>query len=292
MRTIITIRALGVGAAVSLMITSCSLLVDNEVNAGCESNSDCQSAGLGPAFACLDGICVDATWSCLGNVPVPPAGSGTRLWRQRYVEITTQLPPPDLQVDLCQNTDISCMNPIAIGLTPGSDGVVANPVPYAFEGYAVVTSAFIEPAVVHFPRPVVNDIDDQTLETFNLLPLGTTSTFAAELGVPLDPARTVLITVSLDCTGAPADGTVVETDTGDMSTITLYINNRLPDPSLRETRKSGNGNAVTLNHPVGLTTLRISRVETEETTGTRQLFLRGRVRNTSFTNYIALPPTP
>lgn len=301
------ISAAGTGVILAPCLLSCSLLID-PVSFACDSDedcalsgfscvdgmcveaaacsdaSDCARAGLS-GFDCVGGVCLDPRWSCLGWVP-PPVGDTTEpVLRQRFVEITTQMPPPDLSVTLCQNPDIECRRPVARALTPRPNGVVTATVPNGFEGFADVRSQRISPSLVHFSRPIVEDIQESEVLSLQLLPLDFVVSIANQLGLPVDQSRAILLIGSRDCAGQRAAGTVVSTAEMDASTLLFYVDGDLPVPSADRTFASGN--TVILNHPAGSTTVHIERASTGERIGTRTIFVRA-----GFFNYLELPPTP
>lgn len=292
--------------SVGTLLTGCSVLIDTDVpepdqgvvgsaDAGgngapdtgadlsCALDADCERFGANQR--CYYGQCGDAVWGCLGRIPVASGGTGNPLWRERYVDITTQRPPPGMTVKLCQNSDIDCVNPWVTDLEPDANGVLATFVPSGFEGYAVVSSTVVETSYIHFPTPIVEDTDETDVLTLQLLRKGTIQAFGAALSLVVDPNRAVVIAVSRDCTGGAAAGTVVDTSSQDQLTVTLYIDNDLPDPRLTETTSSGN--TILINHPPGPANLTITRSDTGAVTGRRQLYLQPGV-----INYIALAPTP
>jgi hypothetical protein len=257
----------------------------SDAGVACMAPTDCTQAGLADHL-CPSGTCVpDPKWACVGDVEPPMPGSGRRAWRQRYVEINSGEVPSDLTASLCRITDVECANPIAQDLRPDRNGVLSYLVPEGFEGYVVLTSTAIEPAVVHLSGPVVEDTPDEEILTFRLLFNGAPQLFANLLRLQLEPDTVIAIISSLGCDQRQAAGSTVETTTQTSSTSIVYVGNDLPDPSLSATTE--NGNVALINHPTGITTVRVRREGyTEPVAERRANFRPGAI------HYMALPPTP
>lgn len=248
----------------------------------CEVDADCTARGF-VEDTCIDNVCVEGKWSCLGNVPkIEETPGATHLWRGRFVEISSRMPPADLHVKLCANTDINCENPLADGLPVASDGSTEFQVPSGFEGYVELTSAEVEPAILSLGEAIVDDVDDP--DAVELLPPGTVETIANILMLDYDPMRGQALALNVDCTLKPSAGITISVDTADAETVVLYIDGDLPDESLEATIDTGNSGV--LNIPVGFTTFTNVRAETGEKISSVQVYMRP-----GFITYVNMTPT-
>jgi len=103
--------------------SACSIVLEPSEKQ-CEVDADCIARGFAQQ-TCVDNVCIAGKWACLGNVEKPVETPGvTHTWQGRFIDISTRMPPADLNVKLCSNPDINCESPLAEGIPVAADGIV------------------------------------------------------------------------------------------------------------------------------------------------------------------------
>lgn len=239
-----------VGAA-----SGCSVITDSE-RVQCSTNADCVARGA--AFAgteCRNSFCEAASgWACLdGPAPPEPTGSGfTVSFLTR--ETVSQQPLVGLKAKLCRKLDVECADAGTVA-TSDSQGIVTLKVAPGFDGYVRFDDEKTVPGLFFFNPPVAQDLSNISI---SLSSFETVAGLAALTGATQSIDRGIVLLSVVDCTGAPAAGVALSSDSDDPQERTFYSANGFPSATATETGMDGYGGLV--NVSPGPTTLSASLV--------------------------------
>ncbi|MBK8936857.1 MAG: hypothetical protein IPM79_04190 [Polyangiaceae bacterium] len=298
-RLVIAPALLVAGAAV--LVQGCSVFVIDTEQQQCVAASDCVSLGLGDA--CVDGVCVDGggeggegggggapadpKWGCLGSVEWPPATQPTSVLRVRFRSAVSMTPPANLAVRYCASLDVDCATPIAADV-PVVDGRIELEVESGTRGYFEVTSTAdpptIRPAVLYFPRPASESSTPEDLPVTLVSP-NEYLAIVNSAGFVDDPTRGTLLTVTTDCTAAPAAGVELSSPSQDEDSTPFYFVGLVPDPDATQTDVNGFGGIF--NMPVGAGTVEARIAADDRLIGFASFQIRA-----GWLSNVAIEPTP
>lgn len=233
--------------------------------AQCEVDADCEA--LGEDFkgtTCVDRVCVDSAWSCLGKVEEPPGGDFPATIR--IVDLIAFTPLPDASVELCTKLDPSCTSPVASGLAPDADGIVSVMVDTSFRGFFAVEAAGYVP-VLSFVDP------GSPFETMlvGMVSLEASAALGESIGTKEDPERGTLSIFTTDCDGQFAQGIQLGLSPDDGATG-FYTVGSAVSRTATETDSSGGGGFV--NVLPGTVTLTGTLTSTGQSVDTETAFVR------------------
>jgi hypothetical protein len=217
--------------------------------------------GLPPALG--------ADWSCLGTAqdraPAPGMLGAPVVYSLRLVDLATQEPVPDVVVDACALTDITCNAPVASRLTPDAEGWVNVPLTSNFTGYLEIESPGTVPYLFHLPDDGIRTMRDFPLLLIDLESFGA---LQQALRIQADPTLGAIAMRAFDCQGNPAPGVALQTNSGG---VPFYFENGLPNTTRRVTDAAGLAGFI---GAVPGVTLLESELANGTTTSTKSLIIR------------------
>lgn len=225
------------------------------------STSENPLEGLPPALG--------ADWSCLGTgeerAPAPGMLGAAVVYSLRLVSLATQEPVPNVVVNACALTDITCNAPVASQLTPDSEGWVNVPLTSNFSGFLEIVSPGTVPYLFHLPDDGIRTMRDFPLLLIDLESFGA---LLQALRIQADPTLGAIAMRAFDCQGDPAPGVALQTNSGG---VPFYFDNGLPNTTRRLT--DAGGLAGFIGAVPGVTLLE-SELANGTTTSTKSLIIR------------------
>lgn len=300
-------------AAISLLASACSRLVDSDV-VQCSSTQDCIQRGgafsdsecvdhfcqpvtsvecsisqdctqRGDKFAgfvCVDNVCqAPGPWTCLDNVVWPAATPGNVTATMNFTDIISTAPVAGIAFQVCHKLDTTCASPIVRDLISDSAGRAAFTVPSGFDGYLQSTSAGIMPFLYFFYPPLISN---REVPSVPILQETALVTFATMAGANVMPNRGHVLARAYNCLGQTAEGVHFTSPEGNGETAPFYMIKGIPSTKHSATDSSGNGGL--LNLPPGTATL-TGRLDSGDAIGTLSMMtVAGRI------TYTAMVPSP
>jgi len=254
----------------ALSLSACSLAV-NADRVQCNTKADC--AARGGEFlnaSCIDSVCQpDPTWACLSR----PAMASTQAPPYRIsltvVDLVTQTPFPNAQVQLCRKIDVDCAMPIATATSDAAGALTFSVEMADFAGYVAVQANGVVPTLYFFNPPIDHD---QVIPPISLASPAANLGLLLQLGRQAIAGRGSIVLSSADCTGAPAAGVSYATLDGDAMTSTFYTVGGLPAATATATDAGGYGGII--NVPSGAATVSATLARPSADLGTISLLVR------------------
>lgn len=204
-----------------LLASACSDMADGNESFTCVNEGTCGETS--------QGVETDPRWSCLGAVepPRPETTSGNVNYTLPIVDYLSQNPAGDLSIQRCSKQDAGCVNGVSLPLTsqPASTNpevTVSIERSFGRNNYLLVTSTNVVgmvdqdingDGVVPDPDiyiPYAYYFGDTVYVTrnvapdFQLLRVSDVGRLSATSGIPVNPARSVMIVRAYDCLDQPA----------------------------------------------------------------------------------------
>ena len=297
-------------AAAALLAAACSFLLDTSGDQ-CKTDQDCENRGGGFAgMRCENRVCVageagvDASgdagpWGCLGDVTLPPPGTGNVQVTMPLVDLSTQTPvtAADVNAVVCAKIDVNCGSPLAI-TQPDANGLLHLTIASGFDGFVFITPVLPDagapdageggvpdvfvPSIVFFNPPIVMDTTYTTIVMVRASELGN---IAAVEGTAIDPSLGAVFMETVDCNVQPAAGVGVTLDQTTSTTQGFYFKGGLPALNAPSTDVTGYAGFV--NVPLGTRTVTGEVAASTQRIGTATVFTRA-----STISYTVLAPSP
>lgn len=237
------------------------------VEAGCKQDADC--AERGPRFMCIQGLCEDPIWGCIGeDADVTPAEGNTLTYRTPVVDLFTDALPPDLSISVCLRPDPDCVQPVSTTFTPVPDTSLVDitiPIVTAagFDGFLLVQSPGYLPAYFHFVTPITqSNVDDPAAEIVLFTSMTVAALSATVPDVDINPDLGVALFRAFDCQGNPAAGVTALPDPAGEALFFSVDESNLPDPNVSSTGPAGIAGLANL--PTGISTMTLSLEEGQQ----------------------------
>jgi hypothetical protein len=175
-------------------------------------------------------------WECLREPPPQRLGSRDQARRVNLrvlvVEFVSLEVPPGITGKACSNQDPTCDAPLAVAMTPDSDGYLSfSNLPHAFDGFFVIEAPSIVTSVLFSNRPFYED------EQWEGPSVVTPETQAAIARMGGEEPETELATTILDvydCDRDAAPG-VIYTQEGTSTEHPFYFHSTYPDRDVEVT---------------------------------------------------------
>jgi hypothetical protein len=183
-------------------------------------------------------------WGCLSSeeepvvVPVFAQTVARVVLSVQIVDLSTGQIYPDARVRACGVADINCENPVTDALPVDAQGWVDVPLFRDFTGFLEITSAEAVPFLFYLTEPLTQSTVEFPLGIISIVSLGP---LVQLIGVDLEPSTGVIAVRSFDCTGSPALGVTLSTDTDG---VPWYFVDGLPTGMGRVTEADGLGGLV------------------------------------------------
>jgi hypothetical protein len=238
------------GVAAALLGASCSILIDAG-RTQCSTDADCHHRGS--AFAgsfCIDSVCrPDPTWSCLGSVVRPPLDPHRVSATLTLVDLITEEPLTNVDARLCRKLDITCEQPIQMGLRPDASGRLVVQADAGFDGYVELSSPGNTPGLYFFFPPLDSD---RVVPFVPLMSPDVLAGLALIGGRDLAADRGHVLLRAYDCLHRTAGGVTLGTVDADEQTSPFYVIEKIPSATATATDGSGEGGLLNLR-PGGVT---------------------------------------
>ncbi len=309
--------------AATLASGGCSLFFSTSKEQ-CATDDDCRRLGAGFETSKCSGesVCVKGgvTPTNDGSAPDAPTGDGAvdpfACAKEplpnpdpnrkvdlsiRYTDFTNGLPPNNIAVRLCAQTDSLCNNPRATlegngtadagpdsgagFVNPKVDGTVTAKVEYGFEGFFEVKSSTYAPTFRYTSPPLKASA---TFETLVLRPSELNYLSDAATGKPnsLDlVGHGIIFLFARDCNQQPLAGVSFTTTAQDPLLQVAYIINTTP--SIVDKQTDGLGRGGFLNVPPGLHTFTSEFAATKQKIGSARVLVRAGAATT-----LSILPSP
>lgn len=184
-----------------------------------------------------------ADWGCLddvaGAVPVAPNRDSSITFSILVYDGATGQPPPNLRVRACNNFDPSCSDPAGPEVRADADGLVSIDLVEGFPGFLELESDTTMPAMLFMPGPLLASWRGPAL--FLVTP-ASLALLGQLNGVDVDPERSTLGAIALDCQGKLAAGVAFGEDS--QEGIPYYFVNLRPTRARADTAADGSGGFV------------------------------------------------
>lgn len=309
--SITAILALGVFATLS---SACSLLFATDKEQ-CKSDDECRARGAGFENAvcntqdsvCVPGAPVDAApqadsalpdaadaavdpFACANLPPLNPDPSHKVDLSIQYLDYTNGIPPTNVAVRLCANTDNQCTNPRAIEgsdagvdagpdagpnfAAPNAEGFITAKVELGFDGFFEVQSTGYAPTFRY--TGVLRDPKTEFLQLM-LRPQEIEYIAETALGVPnnaYDAVNHGLVFVfARDCRYEPLSGVRFTTSATDAKLVPFYLIGSTPEIGAnKQTDPLGRGGFI--NMPPGFHTFTAEWADTGKRIGSVRILVR------------------
>jgi hypothetical protein len=231
----------GLVMAAGLLTSGCSLAFKTDAEQ-CVTDADCTARGSDfVGTICQANVCVekpeagpppDPKWGCIGSIEPLQAGKMDTLGTQ-VVDLLSGQPPTGVTLKLCNKYDPACASPLGTP-TLTADGHVSVTVPSDMEVYIEITGGKYIPTLLFL---------DHRAEPKNpqelLVPMDTVNALAAQVGVPYDTSKGILLVRTTDCTYKPTGGAAITIFPAGTATRFYTIDN-LPTPNASQTDSQGN----------------------------------------------------
>jgi hypothetical protein len=142
---------------------------------------------------------------------------------------------------LCAKLDANCLFPIA-QYQSDQAGQLDVEMPSGFDGYLQTEGDGLYP-MLFFPP---NTRKQRAPGTLPMVANSFFGTMFSEVGGPISPDRTAIMTTALDCMGKPAPGLMLATPQADERTVGYVIQGGLPSRTALATDGSGAGGFVNI----------------------------------------------
>jgi hypothetical protein len=251
----------------ALALACSSALAQSAGCVGLKPGSEEAPSGNDPQFEALS--LDDPQWSCLSRAPEPlaPSSQARVTFSMPIVESSSELPPATLQVRACALLDVTCLSPATQPVGPSEDGLVHVSLPTGFDGFLEIRSDDTVPALFFMHEPVQRDTLAPPLPLISGLGV---AALAANNGAELDLEDGGLVVVrAFDCSGLPADGVRLSSDTG--ADVFTFVEG-LPRVGLDVTDVAGLGGFM--NVPPGFVRVSGEHVASGESTGSESIVVR------------------
>ncbi|HEU4408384.1 MAG TPA: hypothetical protein VFS43_24180 [Polyangiaceae bacterium] len=251
----------------------CSFVVQ-DLTDRCSNDADCKGRGAAYENAtCEDGLCRDnpsprppppdnTPWGCLPTLTLTPPAVPTANISFRFVDPVDDRPVPGVEVRSCSNIDAFCMMPLAPPAVSDADGRTQLPFSTqnsagssGYLGYFYLSGADRMPHLFSVHPPMVADRE----ASFRVVTQPEIETFAAIVGVTLDPQRSLLILQSRNCQNVATARSTFSIIGADDKTKLLYLSGGLPSLTATETDSSGTG--FVANTVPGIVTVEIVNLD-------------------------------
>jgi hypothetical protein len=231
-------RSLAVAAALSLLGSGCSLVVDPD-SPQCNTDADCLARGSSfTSTVCREALCVTNEADPAQSLEcTAPTSSGLATVKYSFA---IQLPTsggatvPSFEVKACQQLDVDCQEPVAGPFDVPAGTRYDFPLPQGFFGFFQLVGTGTLPALYFLPRPVVTDTVGWSP---TVLSQDVLAQLAGAAGVALDPSAGMVIASVRDCSGAAIAGATVSAS--EERAVRYYIVNNLPVVSATATSAQG-----------------------------------------------------
>jgi hypothetical protein len=313
-------------AALASAAAACSLLLDTSPEQ-CTTSSDCDKrGGAFVGLVCANHVCVapeagadggtDAEppveagpWSCLGNVPIPEAGTSDVSVVVPLVDLTTKsaVTAGDVFARICAKIDVNCNKPLSNGdagviVSPDAKGLLNLTLPSGFDGFVLIDpivpssdagspdsgadaapppDVFV-PSLVFFNPPIYGNLVYTTIVMVKTSELGQ---IAAVEQTTLDPSLGAVFMETVDCDFKPAAGVSVTIDSTSSTTQGFYFKGGLPALNAPSTDTTGYAGFV--NVPKGTPTVTGKLEATQQKIGSATVFTQA-----STISYTVMAPSP
>jgi hypothetical protein len=226
---------------------ACSLVAASAACTPFESGTDERSEPLVTTESLGEG----GNWSCLSEnvvsrtVDIIPSDARRVILSLQIIELTTGAIFPDVQVRVCDVSDVNCERPYTGMLPTDDDGWVDLPLFESFTGFIEISGPANLPYLFHIKDPLpAESIIEYPL---GLFAAGSVEPLAQLSGLDVEEGSGVLAARTFDCDGVPARDVSLATDSAG---IIFYFAGGLP--TYRTTATGDDGIGGVFNIPAGL----------------------------------------
>jgi hypothetical protein len=226
---------------------ACSLAAASAACTPFESRTDERTEPLVTTESLDDG----GNWSCLSEdvpqrtVELVPSDARRVILSLQIIELTTGAIFPDVQVRVCDVSDVNCERPYTGMLPTDENGWVDLPLFENFTGFIEIIGPANLPYLFHIKDPLpAESIIEYPL---GVLAAGSIEPLAQLSGIAVEAGSGVLAARNFDCAGVPARDVSLTTDSAG---IIFYFAGGLP--TYRTTVTSDDGIGGVFNVPAGL----------------------------------------
>jgi hypothetical protein len=180
---------------------SCSIIDAGPGDGTCMTDKQCR----GDTPRCMHDSCVSTAvaerWLCSADAPTATTNEAVH-YGFHIVDFLSKLPPKNIVVNACRNSDVACAEPVAKFTDTTGMGHAQFELPNGFLGYFSINSD-ATPALLYVTKPIVKDAENRDLP---VLQPSTVQLTATVTGFTFDKAKGLALLEAIDCSGKPAGG--------------------------------------------------------------------------------------